>query len=116
MSKSNPPRSSIVERVRHSSTPVGQFVAHHRSWRRRVSIRFAALMLWLHIYLSMFGLAAVLFFSITGLTLNHPDWFAGAERSVEAEGRVAPEWLHRGAATPAGSAEEPDPTTQVAKL
>ena len=30
-------------------------------------------MRWLHIYLSMFGLAAVLFFSVTGITLNHPN-------------------------------------------
>ena len=28
-------------------------------------------MRWLHIYVSMFGLAVVLFFSVTGLTLNH---------------------------------------------
>ena len=30
---------------------------------------------WLHIYLSMFGAVAILFFSVTGFTLNHPDWF-----------------------------------------
>src|SRR3954462_8922712 len=109
MSRSNPPRSSIVERVRHSSTLAGPSAAHHRSWRRRLSIRFAALMLWLHIYLSMFGLAAVLFFSVTGLTLNHPDWFfAQAERSDRAEGRIDPKWLHDEApATPPGSAGEP---------
>ena len=40
--------------------------------KRRLAIRFAKLMRWLHIYLSMFGLAAVLFFSVTGITLNHP--------------------------------------------
>ncbi len=58
-------------------------------------------MLWLHIYLSMFGLAAVLFFSVTGLTLNHPDWFfAGAERSAQAEGRVDAKWLHLDATRP----------------
>jgi hypothetical protein len=69
-------------------------------------------MRWLHIYLSMFGLAAVLFFGATGLTLNHPDWFfAGAERSEQAEGRVDPRWLHGPA--PAG---EPDPSGGVAKL
>lgn len=31
---------------------------------------------WLHIYLSMISFALVLFFAVTGLTLNHPDWFA----------------------------------------
>ena len=44
-------------------------------------------MRWLHIYLSVFSLAAILFFSVTGITLNHPDWFyAGVERRVEGEG------------------------------
>jgi hypothetical protein len=52
-------------------------------------------MRWLHIYLSMVGLAAVLFFSATGITLNHPDWFfREAERSVQSEGKVDPGWLH----------------------
>lgn len=89
-----------------------------RPLRRRISIRFAKLMRWLHIYLSMFGLAAVLFFSVTGLTLNHPDWFpALGERSIEAEGRVRLEWLNRAQAS--GSPEsraEPDPSARVAKL
>ena len=57
-------------------------------------VRFAAWMRWLHIYVSMFSMAVVLFFSVTGLTLNHPDWFgAGAERVVEAEGAVDRGWL-----------------------
>ena len=41
-------------------------------------------MRWLHIYLSMFSLAVVLFFSVTGITLNHPDWFfSGAESTAK---------------------------------
>ena len=52
-------------------------------------------MRWLHIYLSMFGLAAVLFFSATGVTLNHPDWFFGeTERSTRSEGDIDRQWLH----------------------
>jgi hypothetical protein len=73
-------------------------------------------MRWLHIYLSMFGLAAVLFFSVTGLTLNHPDWFfAGSESSVQAEGRMNARWLHVSdpAAGPGG---ESGVTVPVAKL
>jgi hypothetical protein len=51
-------------------------------------------MRWLHIYLSMFGLGALLFFSITGITLNHPEWFeAGPESTTESQGRMQPEWL-----------------------
>jgi hypothetical protein len=44
----------------------------------------------------MFGLAVVLFFSVTGITLNHPDWtFGEAERRVDDEGRMNLRWLHR---------------------
>ena len=79
----------IAPRLRPSS-------AHARSLRRKLSIRFAKLMRWLHIYLSMFGLAAVLFFSVTGITLNHPDWvFGQVERRREAEGQMDLKWIAR---------------------
>jgi hypothetical protein len=53
-------------------------------------------MRWTHIYLSMFGLAALLFFSVTGITLNHPDWFYGrAEKSVQTHDRMNIRWLNR---------------------
>jgi hypothetical protein len=117
MSRSDPPRSSIAERVRVSSPADGATGAvRRRSLRRRLNIRFAAAVRWLHIYLSMFSLAVVLFFSATGLTLNHPDWFyGGVERSTEAEGSVEPKWLHLDppAAPPGG---EPDPEREVARL
>ena len=94
MSRSDPPRSSIVARLRQNSSRLGPSSSHARSIRRKLSIRFAKLMRWLHIYLSMFGLAAVLFFSVTGITLNHPDWvFGQVERSREAEGDVDVKWI-----------------------
>ncbi len=34
---------------------------------------------WLHVYTSMISLLLVLFFGITGITLNHPDWTFGAD-------------------------------------
>ena len=77
------------------------------------------MMRWLHIYLSMFGLATVLFFGATGLTLNHTDWFFGeAERSVRSEGTLEPAWLHvEPLPVPStSSADEPDPAREVAKL
>jgi uncharacterized protein len=68
--------------------------ASQRPWRRRLAIRFAAFARWLHIYVSMFGLIAVLFFSVTGVTLNHPDWFLGEmESRTDAEGAVDPKLL-----------------------
>lgn len=39
-------------------------------------------MRWLHIYISMLGFAATLLFAVTGLTLNHADWFEAGEPSV----------------------------------
>src|SRR5437588_944128 len=73
-------------------------------------------MRWLHIYLSMFGLATVLFFSATGVTLNHPDWFFGeTQRSVQAEGQVDLKWL-RAPATAAPSDDAADPAALVSKL
>ncbi|MBS1821902.1 MAG: PepSY-associated TM helix domain-containing protein [Acidobacteria bacterium] len=48
---------------------------------------------WLHIYLSMVSFAIVLFFAVTGLTLNHADWFANAERTIRSTGQMPHEWL-----------------------
>lgn len=68
-------------------------------------------MRWLHIYLSMFGLAAILFFSVTGITLNHPQWFySGAESRTETEGTVQTRWLR------AATSADADPERQVDKL
>lgn len=61
---------------------------------RRLSHRLAGPIRWLHTYLSMFGLVAVLFFSVTGITLNHPRWFYdGVATTVESEGRIDPALL-----------------------
>ena len=52
-------------------------------------------MRWLHIYLSMIGLATLLFFSVTGITLNHPNWFSyGSERIDQQSGQIEPRWLN----------------------
>jgi hypothetical protein len=91
---------------------------NRRPLRRRLAIRFAKLARWLHIYISMFGLAAVLFFSATGITLNHPGWFFGeAQRSVQSRGQVDPKLLHLGVAASAPLPESDAPSsTQVAEL
>ena len=86
-------------------------------FRRRLAIRFARLMRWLHIYLSMFGLAAVLFFGATGITLNHPDWFFGeAERGVRSEGKIDRGWLNLETPEAGTSPEDLDLSRQVNKL
>lgn len=41
----------------------------------------------------MVSLALVLFFSITGITLNHQEWFAAREISAERHGTMNVSWL-----------------------
>ena len=42
----------------------------------------------------MFSCFVVLFFSVTGITLNHPSWFGGeSDRVREAKGTLRMEWL-----------------------
>ena len=41
---------------------------------RPLRLRVHAVVRWLHIYISMFSLLLILFFALTGITLNHPEW------------------------------------------
>jgi hypothetical protein len=108
MSRSSQPRSSIVAKLRENSAAILPSSLPARSRRRRFNIKFAKLMRWLHIYLSMFSLAVVLFFSVTGITLNHPSWFYnGAESTRESEGQIDLTWLHSASGAPAASADDP---------
>ncbi|MEE1946457.1 PepSY-associated TM helix domain-containing protein [Pedobacter sp. KR3-3] len=65
----------------------------------------AKLSRWLHIYLSMASFAIVLFFAVTGLTLNHPSWLGG-DKQIESKlkGTLNAKWVNN-----------PD-TNKVAKL
>ena len=45
--------------------------------RRRRSVATNRWMRWLHVYTSMVSFVVVLFFGITGLTVNHPEWTFG---------------------------------------
>ncbi|MBY5979678.1 PepSY-associated TM helix domain-containing protein [Ferrimonas balearica] len=47
----------------------------------------------LHIYVSMSLLLVVLFFAITGVTLNRPDWFVGEPQRIESELPLSPALL-----------------------
>lgn len=51
---------------------------------------FNALARWLHIYLSMFGFAALFFFAFTGITLNHPEWISGNQKVKRVTGEIDP--------------------------
>jgi uncharacterized protein len=60
---------------------------------RPLKLRIHSGVRWLHTYLSLLSLLMVLFFSITGLTLNHADWILGGLRQSEKSGQLPPEWL-----------------------
>jgi hypothetical protein len=49
---------------------------------------------WLHIYLSMFSFVTVLFFSVTGLTLNHADYFQNKSVITEYKGQIDAKWVN----------------------
>lgn len=48
---------------------------------------------WLHIYLSMASFALVLFFAVTGLTLNHQEWFEHSEKTSLVKGAIPTSFL-----------------------
>ena len=49
---------------------------------------------WVHIYLSMFSFAALLFFAITGITLNHTSWIDGQQKVEQVKGNLSLNWVH----------------------
>ena len=55
--------------------------------------RVASLSRWLHIYLSMASFAILFFFAVTGLTLNHTDWFSAQQRTAQLKGSVETKWI-----------------------
>ncbi len=59
------------------------------TWKKRSQYWFR----WLHVYTSMISLLIVLFFGITGVTLNHPSWTFGDDlvRTTH-EGTLPPEF------------------------
>jgi hypothetical protein len=59
---------------------------------------------WLHIYLSMISFVIVLFFAVTGITLNHAEWFDGKQVEKKVDGNVPVAWV------------SPHDTTQIKKL
>lgn len=48
---------------------------------------------WLHIYLSMFSFIALLFFAITGITLNHTERFTDQQHTTSSKGEISKVFL-----------------------
>ncbi len=73
---------------------------------RKWSTWFAVTVRWLHIYMSLLGFTALIFFSITGITLNHPTWFSTEAQHVTAnQGTMPVAWLRL---PPNTAAQAPD--------
>ena len=49
---------------------------------------------WVHIYLSMFSFTALLFFAVTGITLNHTSWIDGQQKVEQVNGNLSVYWVH----------------------
>ena len=62
--------------------------------QNRMKRKLAEWSRWLHIYLSMFSFVIVLFFAVTGLTLNHLDWFPEKESLDEVDGKLDASWVN----------------------
>src|SRR5438093_7196729 len=61
--------------------------------RLHLKRRMASLSRWLHIYLSMASFAILLFFAVTGLTLNHAERFGAQPRVTQIKGKVEINWV-----------------------
>ena len=49
---------------------------------------------WLHLYLSMVSFAILFFFAVTGLTLNHTEWFENQQTSKSIKGKLDNSWVN----------------------
>ncbi len=59
-------------------------------WYRKSAAAFR----WFHIYLSMLSFTALMFFAVTGITLNHPTWMGASEQVIRDESGTLPSaWL-----------------------
>lgn len=60
----------------------------------KLKTKIASWSRWLHIYVSMISFVIVLFFSVTGLTLNHLDWFPEKNIVTELKGKLPISWVN----------------------
>jgi hypothetical protein len=66
---------------------------HHQDWKHVWKKRTVTWARWLHIYLSMGSFGILFFFAVTGLTLNHQEWFAKQQRTLTYKGSVDLAWV-----------------------
>jgi hypothetical protein len=94
MQKSHPQLSTTTGPA-HAESPGNNGVPGTAplDWKLHVRRKAATLSRWLHLYLSMASFGILLFFAVTGLTLNHADWFAQQQTTVQVQGAVDNGWV-----------------------
>lgn len=80
-----------------STVSAAKFKEQAKPKKRSFQSSFYKWARWLHVYISTATLLLVLFFSITGITLNHPDWLFGSQEiTQDIEGTLPAAWLNNG--------------------
>ena len=67
--------------------------SHGYGWKHTIKKATVTWARWLHIYLSMGSFAILLFFAVTGLTVNHPEWFTGQQKTAIYKGQMPAKWI-----------------------
>lgn len=88
--------------VTEAATPAPH---HAQDWKHLWKKRTVTWARWLHIYLSMASFGILFFFAVTGLTLNHQDWFANQQRTVTYKGAMDRAWVRPPAGREVGKLE-----------
>lgn len=66
---------------------------HSYGWKHLWKKRLVTWSRWLHIYLSMVSFSILFFFAVTGLTVNHIEWFTHQQRTFQYKGTMEHVWL-----------------------
>lgn len=61
--------------------------------RQKARRNVSAISRWLHIYLSMGSFFILFFFAITGITLNHTEWFENQQKTTNLKGKLDSTWV-----------------------
>ncbi|WP_211660350.1 PepSY-associated TM helix domain-containing protein [Pedobacter nototheniae] len=89
--KSQPLKSNVIA----APAGLGRKQTKKEPAKGKAKKRLAGLSRWLHIYLSMVSFTILLFFAVSGLTLNHADWFtSGKEVVAKDSGAVSLKWVN----------------------
>jgi hypothetical protein len=73
-----------------NTLPESRSNGNSKTVRRSVS----SISRWLHIYLSMGSFFIIFFFSLTGITLNHTEWFEDQQQTNTVKGNLDRNWVN----------------------